>query len=187
MNTSNYSICTKNKVSFLNISWWGKHRFTKNVLISLLVSLPATLALPVEALQVQVTPKNPHLGDTLSIVINLDRPEENSSPTVILGDKKYPSFMINGNKYRAFVPTTPLETAGTRKLKVMGDGQEKNLDVSVRHRKFPTQSIYLPPGKAGLDATEYELKRVGVLKALQTPQKYWQGVFSQTKCRTNEY
>jgi murein DD-endopeptidase MepM/ murein hydrolase activator NlpD len=47
----------------------------------------------------------------------------------------------------------------------------------VRDRKFPVQRITLPPGKAGVNATEYELKRVKELKALQTPEKYWHGLF----------
>lgn len=53
----------------------------------------------------------------------------------------------------------------------------QNLAVNVLNRKFPVQRITLPPGKAGVDATEYELKRVAALKALQTPEKYWNGVF----------
>jgi len=148
-----------------------------NLLVGMFAAVPVTLALPVDALQVKVTPTNPKLGDTLSVEINLDNPEKGSNPTVATGQKTYPAFAIAPNKYRAFVPTTPLETAGTRKFRISGDGQVQNLAVKVGDRKFPVQRINLPPGKAGLEATKLELKRVAALKALQTPQKYWNGSF----------
>jgi hypothetical protein len=61
---------------------------------------------------------------------------------------------------------------------VSGEGQrQRNLAVFVGDRNFPIQRINLPPGKAGVKATEYELERVKEFKALQTPDKYWDGVF----------
>jgi len=149
----------------------------KNLLMGVFAVFPLISVLPVQALQVQVTPTNPRLGDTLSVVINLDTPDNGTSPVVSTADKTYPSFAIAPHKYRAFVPTTPLEKSGTRILKISGDGQVRNLSVQVRDRHSPTQHINLPPGKADLEATEYELKRVTALKALQTPQKYWHGLF----------
>ncbi|BAY78976.1 peptidase M23B (plasmid) [Nostoc linckia NIES-25] len=148
-----------------------------NLLKGIFAVLPITWALPVDALQVKVAPTNPKLGDTLSVEINLDNPENGINPTVAIGKNTYPAFEIAPNQYRAFVPTTPLEKAGTRSLQVTGDGQVQNLAVNVQNRKFPIQRITLPPGKAGVDATEYELKRVAAFKALQTPEKYWNGVF----------
>jgi lysostaphin len=148
-----------------------------NLLKGIFAVLSITWALPVDALQVKVTPTNPKLGDTLSVEINLDNPENGINPAVIIGKNTYPTFEIAPNQYRAFVPTTPLEKAGTRSLQVTGDGQVQNLAVNVQNRKFPIQRINLPPGKAGVEATEYELKRVAAFKALQTPEKYWNGVF----------
>ncbi len=148
-----------------------------SVLKGIFAVLPLTLALPVNALQVKVTPTNPKLGDTLSVEINLDNPENGTNPTVASGNNTYPAFEIAPNQYRAFVPTTPLEKAGTRTLQVAGDGQVQNLAVNVLNRKFPVQRITLPPGKAGVNATEHELQRVAAFKALQTPEKYWNGVF----------
>ncbi len=153
------------------------HRRATNILKAIFALLPFTLALPVDALQVKVIPTNPKLGDTLSVEINLDNPENSINPIVTSGNNTYPAFEIAPNKYRAFVPTTPLEKAGTRTLRVAGDSQVQNLAVNVLNRKFPVQRITLPPGKAGASATEYELKRVAAFKALQTPQKYWNGVF----------
>ncbi|MBD2611116.1 M23 family metallopeptidase [Nostoc punctiforme FACHB-252] len=148
-----------------------------NLLKVIFAVLSITWALPVDALQVKVTPTNPKLGDTLSVEINLDNPENGINPAVTIGKNTYPAFEIAPNQYRAFVPTTPLEKAGTRSLQVTGDGQVQNLAVNVQNRKFPIQRINLPPGKAGVEATEYELKRVAAFKALQTPEKYWNGVF----------
>ncbi|MBW4564078.1 MAG: M23 family metallopeptidase [Mojavia pulchra JT2-VF2] len=153
------------------------NRHVANLLMGMLAAFPVALALPVEALQVKVNPSNPQLGDTLSVLINLDNPGNGNNPTVTNGEKTYPAFEIAPNQYRAFIPTTPLEKPGTRTLRISGNSQQQNLKVQVRNRKFPVQRINLPPGKAGVQATELELKRVAAFKALQTPEKYWSGAF----------
>jgi murein DD-endopeptidase MepM/ murein hydrolase activator NlpD len=153
------------------------NRCTTNLLMGMFAAFPVALALPVDALQVQVNPHNPQLGDTVSVVINLDNPGNGNNPTVASGEQTYPAFEIAPNQYRALIPTTPLEKPGTRTIKISGDGQVQNLSFQVRNRKFPVQRINLPPGKAGLQATELELKRVAAFKALQTSQKYWSGSF----------
>jgi murein DD-endopeptidase MepM/ murein hydrolase activator NlpD len=145
--------------------------------IGIIAAVPIALNSSAKALEVQVLPKNPQLGDTISVVIEANTSEKISSPTVTVGEKIYPAFEIAPRKYRSFVPTTPLEQAGVRTIKVSENGQEQNLSVKVRDRKFPVQRITLPPGKAGVNATKYELKRVKELKALQTPEKYWNGAF----------
>ncbi|OUL19368.1 M23 family metallopeptidase [Nostoc sp. 106C] len=165
------------KLIGFNIKGFTANCRAANLLMGMFAALPVSLALPVDALQVQVNPNNPQLGDTVSVMINLDNPENANNPTVISGDKTYPAFKIAPNQYRALIPTTPLEKAGTRTLRISGDGQVQNLSVQVGKRTFPVQRINLPPGKAGVDATEFELKRVAAFKALQTPQKYWSGTF----------
>jgi murein DD-endopeptidase MepM/ murein hydrolase activator NlpD len=147
------------------------------IFIGIIAAVPMALGLPARALEVQVLPKNPQLGDTISVVIEANAQEKTSNPTVTVGEKTYPAFEIAPRQYRSFVPTTPLEKAGVRTIKISEDGQEQNISVKVRDRKFPVQRITLPPGKAGVDATEYELKRVKELKALQTPEKYWSSAF----------
>ena len=147
------------------------------IFIGIIAAVPMALGLPARALEVQVLPKNPQLGDTISVVIEANAQEKTSNPTVTVGEKTYPAFEIAPRQYRSFVPTTPLEKAGVRIIKISEDGQEKNISVKVRDRKFPVQRITLPHGKAGVDATEYELKRVKELKALQTLEKYWNGAF----------
>jgi murein DD-endopeptidase MepM/ murein hydrolase activator NlpD len=150
-----------------------------SLLMGIFAAFPVAFALPVDALQVKVTPTNPQLGDTLSVVVDLDNQANsaNSNVTVASGNQTYPTFEVAPNKYRALIPTTPLENAGKRAIQVSGDGQTQNLSVQVRDRKFPIQRINLPPGKAGVQATELELKRVAAFKALVTPQKYWNGIF----------
>ncbi|RCJ26589.1 peptidase [Nostoc sp. ATCC 43529] len=161
----------------LNVKKLTANGHAINLLKGMFAVISITWALPVDALQVKVTPTNPQLGDTLSVEINLENQDNSTNPTVAIGKNTYPAFEIAPNQYRALIPTTPLEKAGTRSLQVTGDGQVQNLAVKVQNRKFPVQRITLPPGKAGVNATEYELKRVAAFKALQTPEKYWNGVF----------
>ena len=117
-------------------------------------------------------PTNPELGDTLSVMIQVDGSGE--TPTVSVQQKNYPAFPMGNNRFRALLPTTPLEKAGARQIKVTGDGKVQDLSVQVRSRDFPTQSIWLPPGKDG-EGTDAEFDRVDAFKALVTPQKFWNG------------
>jgi len=131
------------------------------------------LVSPVQALQVQVTPPNPELGDTLSVMIQVDG-NGGETPTVSVLQKNYPAFPMGNNRFRALLPTTPLEKPGTRQIQVSGDGKVQNLSVQVRSRNFPTQSITLPPGKDS-EGSDAEFDRVDAFKALVTPQKFWNG------------
>jgi len=132
-----------------------------------------SFALPVQALQVVVTPANPQLGDTLSVIIQVDG-NGGETPKVSLQQKNYPAFPIGNGRFRALLPTTPLEKPGARLLQVAGDGQVQKLSVQVRDRNFPTQSIWLPPGKDS-EGTDAEFDRVDAFKALVTPEKFWDG------------
>jgi murein DD-endopeptidase MepM/ murein hydrolase activator NlpD len=132
-----------------------------------------SFALPVQALQVVVTPANPQLGDTLSVIIQVDG-NGGETPKVSLQQKNYPAFPIGNGRFRALLPTTPLEKPGARLLQVAGDGQVQKLNVQVRDRDFPTQSIWLPPGK-DTEGTDAEFDRVDAFKALVTPEKFWDG------------
>ena len=132
-----------------------------------------SFALPVQALQVVVTPTNPQLGDTLSVIIQVDG-NGGETPKVSLQQKNYPAFPIGNGRFRALLPTTPLEKPGARLLQVAGDGQVQKLSVQVRDRNFPTQSIWLPPGKDS-EGTDAEYERVDAFKALVTPEKFWDG------------
>jgi murein DD-endopeptidase MepM/ murein hydrolase activator NlpD len=132
-----------------------------------------SLVSPVQALHVQVMPANPQLGDTLSVIIQVDD-SAGQTPTVSLQQKNYPAFPMGNNRFRALLPTTPLEKPGARQIQVSGDGQVEKLSVQVRSRNFPTQSITLPPGKDS-EGSDAEFDRVDAFKALVTPQKFWNG------------
>lgn len=89
---SNYQ---KNKCSFDIRGEKHNYFLPVNLFIGFCAALPITLALPVEALQVQINPKNPRLGDTVSVVINLDNPDNTNNPTVSVGEKTYPVFAVS--------------------------------------------------------------------------------------------
>lgn len=155
-----------------------KGSYLANILaLGISIALPICLTTSVKALQVKILPANPQLGDTLSVLIEQDQPTINSSPSVTVNQKNYQTFLIAPNQYRTLVPTTPLQKPGKREIRVSSAGETKNMSVLVRDRTFPVQRINLPPGKAGLEATKYELNRVAAFKQLATPQKFWNGPF----------
>jgi murein DD-endopeptidase MepM/ murein hydrolase activator NlpD len=130
-----------------------------------------------EAAQVQLNPSSPKLGDTISVMVTPDDPSNGRNLQVTSNGETYPVFQVAPNQYRAFIPTTPLQKHGRKVIRVSGDGTTRNLAVWVKNRRFPVQRITLPPGKAGVKATQLELDRVKAFKALVTPQKYWNGFF----------
>jgi murein DD-endopeptidase MepM/ murein hydrolase activator NlpD len=134
----------------------------------------ATVAAPL--LQTQIAPTTPRLGDTVALQIQVSNPQ--SPPLVKIGSKTYPVFSLGGNRYRALIPSTPLEKPGARTVQVMADGKIQMVPLNFTDRKFRIQRINLPPGKSGMEATPYELKKVAAFKALVTPTKYWNGKFT---------
>ncbi|TAE54071.1 MAG: M23 family metallopeptidase [Nostocales cyanobacterium] len=155
----------------------GVSSITK-ICMGLLAAVPVVASIPAQALEVDILPKNAKLGDTISVLIELESQDQLGIPTVTVGEKTYPSFEIAPNKYRSFIPTTPLEKPGVRNVTVSGEGQrQRNMAVYVGDRQFRIQRINLPPGKAGVRATEYELTRVREFRSLQTPEKFWNGAF----------
>ena len=131
------------------------------------------IAIPAKALEVKVMPPNPQLGDTIAVEVSTD--DFDTPPRVTVNSQDYPVFENNG-KYRALIPTSPLNSPGKMTLSVRGDYQTSNIGVWLKNRVFPIQRIQLS-GKAGRPATPLELERVSAFKELVTPQKYWQGSF----------
>jgi murein DD-endopeptidase MepM/ murein hydrolase activator NlpD len=154
--------------------WFYRFKL-KPVLTSLaLISLSIFFALithPAQALLAQITPTSPQLGDTLRLTL---RSDSNSAPQVKLGNKTYPSFAIGSQQYRTLLPTTPLNQPGPLTIQVNDGTETQTVSVNLRKRWFPTQSIWLPPGKDSND-DEYEFDRVDAFKAIVSPQKYWNG------------
>jgi murein DD-endopeptidase MepM/ murein hydrolase activator NlpD len=134
-----------------------------------------SIALPALPLQSKLVSETLRIGDTAAIQIQVDSPS--SKPVVRLNGKNYGAFGIGSNRYRTFIPSTPLEKPGVRNVQITADGKTQTVPVTFTTRSFRTQRINLPPGKAGVQATEYELQKVAAFKALVTPTKYWDGPF----------
>ena len=144
-----------------------------NHLTGIGTALILSVAIPAKALEVKVEPKIPQLGDTISIFLTAEKPD--SKPTVTVGETEYPVFPL-GDRYRAFIPTSPLSEPGKLTVDIQGDGQTKHIGVWVKNRTFPTQKIRLT-GKANSSATQLEIDKVAAFRKLVTPEKLWQGQF----------
>ncbi|WP_309745149.1 M23 family metallopeptidase, partial [Chamaesiphon sp. OTE_20_metabat_361] len=128
----------------------------------------------------KIAPTNPRLGETLVIDINVQKATATTKatvPTVKLGSKTYPVFGLGGDRFRAMIPTTPLQKPGTREVTIADSTGSTLVKIPVADRKFPIQRINFAPGKAGIEATALELKQVAALKATVSSVKYWDGKF----------
>lgn len=137
--------------------------------------LGLAIAAPVMALQLRVSPPDPQLGDTLSVIV-LPETSDGAPPSVTLGKQSYPTFAIGQNRFRALLPTTPLDQPGTLQIRTTSGSDVAQATVRLQARSFPTQSIWLPPGKDG-DISDAEYDRVNAFKQLVTPEKFWKGKF----------
>lgn len=129
------------------------------------------------ALDVQFNPPSPRLGDTISVTISPDNQTVAGNVQVQVGQETYNAFPIAGGRFRAFIPTTPLEAAGRRNVRVTDGATTRNLAINVGKRTFRIQRINLPPGKAGVKATETELRRAREFRAVRSPEKFWTRAF----------
>jgi murein DD-endopeptidase MepM/ murein hydrolase activator NlpD len=149
----------------------------QSVLGRLALALPMTTlaALSAQAIEINLSPTSPRLGDTITLLITSDA---DTAPIVSAGDRDYPSFPVGPGRYRAMIPTTPLQAPGTRSFSVTdGLGDRANLSVSVRDRDFPIQQIWLSPEINAIEGTDYEFDRVEAFRAEVTPDRLWTGSF----------
>ncbi|ESA33361.1 peptidase m23 [Leptolyngbya sp. Heron Island J] len=124
------------------------------------------------AYDVTITPTSPQLGDTISVIVQASR-GNSVPPTVTANGKEYPSFPLANNRFRAFVPTSPLDPPGRLVIQVSGQEETRNLAVGVRDRSFRTQWITLR-GSGSL-GTDHEFDRVDAFKQLVSPDRHWNG------------
>ena len=139
----------------------------------LAVGVWSAIAIPALAYQVQILPASPVRGDTISVIIRAEN--ESEAPTVTVGSETYPSFLLSGNRYRAFIPTSPNTKPGNLTLQISGTEGSENVTVNIGARNFPTQYITLSGATADLEGTDYEFDRLDALRALRTPERYWNG------------
>lgn len=126
---------------------------------------------PSRAFQAQITPKSPALGDTISLIT-----QSQTAPSVRFNGKTYPSFDLGNNRYRTLLPTTPLDRPGRVSIQVTAGTDTQMIPLTLRNRSFPTQSIWLPPGKDS-NGDDAEFDRVDAFKAIVSPEKLWSGKF----------
>ena len=144
--------------------------------IVLTIVLWSAIKVPGMALNARFAPSNPRLGETL--VVNITpSPGKTTTPTIKVGNKTYPAFNIGANRFRAMIPTTPLEQPGDRNLTISSNPDTTTLKIPVADRQFKTQRINFSGGKGGLEATEMELNQVKAFKATVSPDKLWDGNF----------
>lgn len=154
--------------------------------IALCSTVGALIASAVQALEVQLFPTDPQLGDTISVHIQSDAPDA-SSLMVMMNQQSYPAFPLEqqlsgqpqgnayGYTYRTLLPTTPLDTPGRVTIQVSDGTEVRNLAVWLGDRSFPTQRIWVEGGGSGL--TEIERSRVQAFKQIVTPDRFWNGPF----------
>jgi murein DD-endopeptidase MepM/ murein hydrolase activator NlpD len=147
-------------------------RFHFSTLTGVTTAILLAFTAPAKALKVEILPKTPQQGDTISVIVET---ESSVPPSVTANEINYPVFPNNG-KYRAFIPTSPLNAAGEIPVLVKGDNRTSNIGVWLKTKAFPVQRIWLS-GNASRPATQLELDRVQAFKALVTPEKFWQGAF----------
>lgn len=123
-----------------------------------------------EALDIQVAPANPRLGDTIAVTIR-----SFANPTVSLDGKIYPAFSRGNNLWLAFLPTTPLDSPGTKSLLISAESEVRQISLTLADRSFPTQRLRISAYDSEEEVDEYEFDRVAEFKAIVTPEKYWQG------------
>ncbi|MEL6230706.1 MAG: M23 family metallopeptidase [Cyanobacteria bacterium J06627_3] len=124
------------------------------------------------AYDVTITPTAPQLGDTISVIVQA-RGNTTTAPTVTANGKEYPSFPLSSNRFRAFVPTSPLDAPGRIVIQVNGAEETRNLAVGLSNRNFRTQRITLR-GSGSL-GTDHEFDRVDAFKRLVSPERHWNG------------
>ncbi|MBO9997902.1 MAG: M23 family metallopeptidase [Cyanobacteria bacterium SID2] len=153
----------------------SKHRL-RSGMVAATSAIWTVLASSATALEVRVAPDRPRLGDTLSVMVRTDDPDL-PHPTVSVNGRTYETFLVGTNRYRAFLPTTPLEAPGTRTLQVSGDGAVETVSVVVSDRSFPIQEIWLSPETNAIEGTDYEFDLVDAFKQLVSPERLWTGPF----------
>ncbi|MGF1569025.1 MAG: M23 family metallopeptidase [Nodosilinea sp.] len=152
-------------------------RLTRRALLAGVVVGSTTwlLTAQAQAYEVVITPNNPQLGDTIAVIVQAQNFDASQPPVVTVnGGTQYATFPISGHRFRALIPTSPLDPPGRMVIQVSGREETRNLAVGLRNRSFPTQRITLTPSQSNL-GSQYEANRLDTFKATVTPKKIWQG------------
>lgn len=150
-------------------------RYSNRLLLVLLgaLSLVLVLGTSVYAYSVGILPGQPRLGDTISVFISPSEGTVNP-PLVTMDGNTYQSFRLPDGRFRAMLPTSPLDTPGPRTIQIDGDEGAEAMSVNVSDRSFHTQWIRLSSGSSSL-GTDHEFARVADFKKIVTDEKFWNG------------
>ncbi|MEO1145497.1 MAG: M23 family metallopeptidase [Cyanobacteria bacterium J06638_22] len=135
------------------------------------IALTLTLLTPAQAQDVIITPSSPHLGDTISVTLQT---EDGKASSIEYDGATYPSYEIGDNRYRALLPTTPLDRPGRKEIRFTLNGEDRRFAVELRNRSFSTQRIRVGSGTS-TSATDYEIQRLREFRETVTPDKFWNG------------
>lgn len=154
----------------------GYRSLTRRAVLTGLLAGSASLVLAsrAHAYDVAISPPAPQVGDTISVIIQASQPGATPPRVTVNHSDSHPVFPLAGNRFRALIPTSPLNAPGTLTIQVMGDEGNRNLAVGLRNRTFPTQRITLPPSQSNL-GTQHEFDRVAAFKTLVSPERFWSG------------
>lgn len=128
------------------------------------------------AYDVVIQPAAPAQGDTVAILVSATQGTGGAPPVVTVNGTTYPTFAVGSDRYRTFVPTSPLHASGRYVVQVTGTEPQRNPAFWLDGRSFRTQYITLPPGRDNL-GTDYEFDLVDAFKQIVSPEKYWSGPF----------
>ncbi|MBD1912563.1 MULTISPECIES: M23 family metallopeptidase [unclassified Leptolyngbya] len=152
----------------------GKRFWWLGVLVGAIALLTATVT-PAQTSDVIIRPTSPQLGDTISVILQTN---DGTAPTIAYDGASYSSFPVGSNRYRALLPTTPLDRPGRKVIQFTLNGEPRSFAVELRNRRFPTQSIRVGGGTS-TEATDYELNRLREFREAVSPQKFWSGPFAR--------
>lgn len=160
-------------------SWAVRHRRDRRfggwatVTVGIVLCLVGLVVfrLPAQATEIQLSTRSPQLGETIALTLPADAP-----PTIALDDATYPAFAVAPNRYRALLPTTPLDTPGRKTIRVSVAGQGREVPIVLRDRPFPTQRLRLRSGTP-TRSSEIERQRMREFRELVTPEQLWRGRF----------
>ncbi|GBG75882.1 hypothetical protein CBR_g21124 [Chara braunii] len=138
-----------------------------------------------------------YTGDTLQVMVNLPPPRnlfdklwndawthfrKNNLVRVQYEKTDVPVYPVSPDslRWRAFIPTTPLDSPGLKDLMVdVSDGRHRPFyrSLELKDREYVVESIWLSDTKSGLLGTQQEMKAMAALRARRTPKQYWEGKF----------
>ena len=129
-----------------------------------------------EVPEVIITPKIPHVGDTVVVKIAKDE-NEKSTPKLYFEETKYPVFELSTNWYRSFIPLSANSKPGKYPIEILYKGKIRKIELSVNDTKYLVETLTLPKSVAGLRASKIERELVNKALSIASEKKLWTGKF----------